>query len=75
MVISTLSGLSQWHLFRGLNSPHNAVLSGLKWPYKYVLLLQGCIKYDLKICDVRGSTILYFILYFIFAIGLLYYDG
>ena len=31
MVISTLSGLSQLHLFRGFySSPHNAVLSGLK---------------------------------------------
>ena len=36
-VISTLSGLSQLHLFRGFyNSPHNAVLSGLKWPLHFL---------------------------------------
>ena len=34
MVISTLSGL---HLFRGFyNSPHHAVLSGLKWPLHFL---------------------------------------
>ena len=38
MVISTLSGLSQLHLFRGFySSPHHAVLSGLNDPYSSYL--------------------------------------
>ena len=37
MVVSTLSGLSQLHLFRGFHStPHHAVLSGLKWPLHFL---------------------------------------
>ena len=37
MVISTLSGLSQLHLFRGFHStPHHAVLSWLKWPLHFL---------------------------------------
>ena len=37
MVTSTLSGLSQLHLFRRFHStPHHAVLSWLKWPLHFL---------------------------------------
>ena len=44
MVISTLSGLSQLHLFRGCHStPHHAVLSWLKWPLHFSPVLVASV--------------------------------
>ena len=51
MVISTLSGLSQLHPFRGFHiTPHHAALSGLKWPlYTSCLGCLSCICSEVSI--------------------------